>query len=59
VSRPLPADHYNRYEPAREGIHEVKLRCDSCQRPWIVFAHEGEANRACPFCGDGHGERLK
>lgn len=55
----LPANHPRRIDLTREGIQELAFRCDSCNRPWVVFVFEGVADRECPFCKEGYGERVR
>ena len=50
----------------REGeMCEAAYRCESCDRPWIVFAVHGEPTdgvddpRKCRFCEDGIGRRIR
>ena len=50
----------------REGeLCEAAYRCESCDRPWIVFAVHGEPTdgvddpRKCRFCEDGIGRRIR
>lgn len=48
-----PADHPRR---DREEPTEAAYRCRECDRPWIIFAVEGEPAdgvnpRECRFCG--------
>ena len=50
----------------REGeLCEAAYRCESCDRPWIVFAVHGEPTdgvddpRRCRFCEDGVGRRIR
>lgn len=56
-----PADHPSR---DREQPVEAAYRCRKCDRPWIVFAVEGEPTdgidpRVCRFCGAGDARRIR
>lgn len=49
----IPADHPARTK--REPLTEAAYRCVECDRPWVVFAVEGEPTdgvdpRKCRFC---------
>lgn len=56
------ADHPDRLE--REQPVEAGFRCRECDRPWIIFAFEGEPldgsnPRDCRFCGAGNARRIR
>lgn len=62
--RPVPRADSPKRE--REGeLCEAAYRCDTCDRPWIVFAVHGEPTdgvddpRKCRFCEDGIGRRIR
>lgn len=51
--RSLPADDRRRNE--REPLAEMAFRCQACDRPWVIWAVEGEPSdgvdpRRCRFC---------